>query len=205
MARPPALSRKTPTTTRKKKNSGVLFKRKLVKGWLRGAGRKHAITMKAFRTVTNMGQLTFNRLVSTVVRELARTMRNNKTTIVTRHIIHAANIMGISSDLVESALEIKKSKRYDVSAFKKSAVRRSISQYCPNHRVSSQAIEMIWCLVILHLEEIIQYNTDLAKPDASVRIKEENIFNAIHAHSDGVLDSMQNFVGSGISLSASGV
>ena len=204
MTRPPALSQPQ-QKIRRRPSSGTrsLFKRKLVKGWLRNGGRKHAITMKAFRTVTNMGQLIFNRLVSKVVSELSRNVQNNKTTVVTRHIIHAANLLGMSSELVESAIETKKSKRYDVSAFKKSAVRRAIAQYCPNHRVSSQALEFLWCLVILHLEEIIQYNTDLAKPETSVRIKEENIFNAIHAHGDGALDSMGHFVGAGISLSSS--
>ena len=84
-------------------------------------------------------------------------------------------------------------------------MRRAISRLCPKHRVSSQAVEFLWCIVILHLEEIIQYNTDLVKPGSSIRIKEENVFNAIHAHGDGVLDSMQNFIGSGISLSSSSV
>jgi hypothetical protein len=36
-----------------------------------------------------------------------------------------------------------------------------------------------------------------------MRIKEENIFAAIHNHSDGVLDSFKSFVGSGISLGSS--
>ena len=209
MARPPALSKPSnnATTRSRRRTSGnkILFKRKLVKKWLRNGGRKHAITMRAFSTVTNMGQLIFNKLVATVVNELTRHVRNLKTTIRTRHFIHAANLLGMSAELVESAIDMKKAKRYDVSAYKRSAVRRALAQYCPNHRCSTQALEFLWCLVILHLEEIIHYNTDLAKSEASVRIKEENIFNAIHCHSDGALDSMNHFVGSGISLSSCNV
>lgn len=114
MTRPPSLSKPSAAAVRRRNNrvNTVLFKRKLVKGWLRSAGRKHAITMKAFRTVTTMGQQLFDRLVNTVVCELSRNIKNNKTTIKTRHIIHSANILNTSSELVEAALEMKKSKRY---------------------------------------------------------------------------------------------
>lgn len=114
MTRPPTLTKPSAAAIKRRNNrvNTVLFKRKLVKGWLRNAGHKHAITMKAFRTVTTMGQQLFNRLVTTVLRELSRNMKNNNTTIVTRHIIHAANILNTSAELVESALEIKKAKRY---------------------------------------------------------------------------------------------
>ena len=175
---PPSSSVSRRASTRRK-DEKTLFKRRLVKQWLRRSGRKHAISMAAFKTVTRMGQQIFARIITTIVRELSQSVKNNRTTITTRHVIHAANMIGLSSALMGEAVEMHKAQRYDVSHYKKSAVRRVFGQYSSKNRVSAQAMSLLWCVVILHLEEVISYNTDLAKPDVNVRIKEENIFNAV--------------------------
>lgn len=209
MTRPSSLSNPSNATTRPTRklhlDDRTLFNRRFVKHYLRASGRKHAITMAAFKTVTRMGQATFARIVQTVVRELSQSVRNNRTTITTRHIVHAANMLGLSSTLIEEAIGMHRSRKYDESHYKKSAVRRNFAQYSSKNRVSASALSLLWCIVILHIQEVITYNTDLAKPGVNMRIKVENIFSAIHGHSEGVLDSFKSFIGTGISLGATNV
>tara|TARA_B100001057_G_scaffold35952_1_gene32541 strand:+ start:244 stop:831 length:588 start_codon:yes stop_codon:yes gene_type:complete len=151
-----ATTDKTRRTRRPNPDDKTLFKRRLVKQWLRNGGRKHAITMAAFKTVTRMGQAIIQKLITAITRELSASARHNRTTITQRHVVHAANFLSLDADLMAEAVDMHKAQRYDASHYKRSAVRKVFAQFSGKNRVSAQAMSLLWCIVILHLQELIK-------------------------------------------------
>lgn len=152
----PSETEKSRRSRRSNPDDKTLFKRRLVKEWLQNGGRKHAITMAAFKTVTRMGQAIIQKIITAITRELSSSARHNRTTITQRHVVHAANYIGLNASLMKDAIDMHKARRYDESHYKRSAVRKVFAQYSSKNRVSASAMSLLWCIVILHLQELIK-------------------------------------------------